>query len=61
MHGVATNHADYSHIQEPLLTLQDFKADKQNKELQKRQSKEEKKLKEAKQRLDELTAKADVQ
>lgn len=43
------------------MPLQDFKADKQNKDLQKRQSKEEKKLKEAKQRLDELTAKADVQ
>ena len=43
------------------LALQDFKADKQNKELQKRQSKEEKKLKESKQRLDELKAKADVQ
>ena len=41
--------------------LQEFKADKQNRELQKRQGVEIKKLQEVKGNLDALKAKADVQ
>ena len=41
--------------------MQEFKADKQNKELQKRQGKEIKKLQEVKGELDTLKARADVQ
>ena len=41
--------------------MQEFKADKQNRELQKRQGAEIKKLQEVKGQLDTLKAKADVQ
>lgn len=44
-----------------LLHQQDFKADKQNKELQKRQSAEINKLQKAKGALESLKARADVQ